>query len=123
MESSSRFPWLNIQTDGKPRQRHARLVLDVISALRSSGIKNINASHARDGGYNKRLPLCFKKHRYDIAFLDNSGELILIEVMRTYQTASPLPGGEGIIAPEAPIPPRLPEEVAGLSDGKGGEHG
>ena len=123
MLSSCRFPWLNIETDGKPRQRHARLVLDVIGALRASGITDINASHAKDGGYNKRLPLCFKGHRYDIAFLDNSGELILIEVMRTYQTASPLPAGEGIIAPEAPIPQRPPEECAGLSDGKGGKDG
>ena len=123
MESSSRFPWLNIHTDGKPRRHHARLVLAVISGLRSIGFTNINASHAKDGGYNKRLPLCFKGHRYDIAFLDNSGELILIEVMRTYQTASPLPEGEGIIAPEAPISQRTPEERAGLSDGKGGKNG
>lgn len=85
MKSSSRFPWLNIHTDGKHKERHARLVLDVISALYASGITDINASHARDGGFNRRLPLCFKGRRYDISFLDRHNELIMIEVMRTYQ--------------------------------------
>jgi len=83
---SSRFPWLNIETDGARKARHARLILDVISALHTIGISRINASHVRDGGLDHSLPLCYRGRRYDISYLDDTGELIMVEIMRTYCT-------------------------------------
>ena len=84
MKPSSFFPLVKIKTDGKHKEYHADLVLHAVIALRNFGIKDINASHVTDGGLKHRLPLCYKGHRYDVSFLDAHGELIMIEVMRTY---------------------------------------
>ena len=85
MKPSSSFPFLNIKTDGKHKEYHAQLILHAINALRKSGVKNINASHVKDGGLNHRLPLCYKGHRYDLSFMDKHNEIIMIEIMRTYK--------------------------------------
>ena len=87
MKPSSLFPLINIKTDGKHKEYHAQLILHAIQALRNFGAKDINASHVKDGGLNQQLPLCYKGRRYDVSFLDKNGELIMIEIMRTYAIA------------------------------------
>ena len=85
MLPSSRFPFLSVASDGKQRDRHSRLVLFVFGALRAAGCKNINLCHVAEGGLDGDLPLVKSGKWYDIAFLDEDGEVVLIEVMRTYQ--------------------------------------
>lgn len=86
MKPSARFPWLSIHTDGRRKSYHAALILKAITALRAEGVTQINASHVRDGGFNKRIPLCYDGRRYDIAFIDDKDQIVMIEIMRTYRS-------------------------------------
>lgn len=85
MLPSSRFPFLSIAGDGASRDHHSRLVLFLFGALRAAGVKDVNMDHVFEGGLNGRLPMIYKGKYYDIAFLDEKGEVVLIEVMRTYR--------------------------------------
>lgn len=52
--------------------------------MRAGGIKKINAHHVDDAGFDKSLPLTKNKKQYDISYVNERGEIILIEIMRTY---------------------------------------
>lgn len=41
--------------------------------------------HVKEGGLNGKIPMIHKGKCYDISFLDENGEVIMIEIMRTYR--------------------------------------
>lgn len=92
MLPSSRFPFLSVAGDGPAKDTHSRLVLLVYGALRAAGIRNLNLAHVQEGGLNGRIPLVYRGKWYDIAFLDLNGEIVLIEIMRTYQKVGDVEG-------------------------------
>ena len=85
MLPSSRFPFLSVATDGRRKDKHSRLVQQFFNLLRCAGVKRINLAHVQEGGLDGRLPLVKAGKVYDIAYVDEEGEIILLEIMRTYQ--------------------------------------
>lgn len=85
MLPSSRFPFLSVESDGRRKDRHSQLVLFVFGLLRAAGVGNINIAHVVEGGLNGRVPLVWQGKTWDLAFLDESGEVVLVEIMRTYR--------------------------------------
>lgn len=81
---SSFLPLLSVNTDGKAKDRHNREVSFVLRALQKAGIKTYSLHHIRDGGVEKSLPLMKAGKWYDISYVSGDGEIILVEVMRTY---------------------------------------
>ena len=92
MLPSSRFPFLSVATDGKRKDKHSRLVQRFFNLLRCAGVRQINLAHVQEGGLDRRLSLVKAGKVYDLAFVDEEGEVILLEVMRTYQEVK---DGEG----------------------------
>jgi hypothetical protein len=82
---SSRFPFLSVETDGRRKDKHSRLVQRFFNLLRCAGVQHLNLAHVQEGGLDGRLPLVKAGKIYDIAFVDEEGEIILLEIMRTYQ--------------------------------------
>ncbi|MDO9357147.1 MAG: hypothetical protein Q7T55_25840 [Solirubrobacteraceae bacterium] len=85
MLPSSRFPFLSVASDGKQRDKHSRLVLFVFGALRAAGCKDLNIHHVAEGGLDGDLPLVKAGKWYDLAFVDEDDEVVLVEIMRTYR--------------------------------------
>lgn len=81
---SSFLPFLSVETDGAAKDRHNRELSFVLRALRDAGIKTYNLHHIKDGGVDKSLPLMKDDKWYDLSYVSWDGEIILIEVMRTY---------------------------------------
>jgi hypothetical protein len=81
---SSTLSFLSIATDGRCKDEHNRIVLYWISLLRAGGYTRINANHVDEVGLDRSLPLSKNRKQYDISYVDEHGEVILIEIMRSY---------------------------------------
>ena len=82
MLPSSKFPFLNVHTDGKRKDRHNTEVLIIARLLQASGVKEYCLHHIDDAGMNHALPLSLDGKWYDISYVAPDGELFLVEVMR-----------------------------------------
>lgn len=82
------IPFLSVETDGKAKERHNRELSFVLKALINAGIQTYNLHHINDAGLESSLPLMKDDKWYDLSYVSWDGEIILIEVMRTYHKFS-----------------------------------
>lgn len=94
MLPSSTLPFINIETDGKAKDRHNREILFFSRLLQAAGTKKICLHHVNDAGMAYDLPLTVGKKWYDIAYVAPDGEIFLVEIMRIRQIYDPKKSAE-----------------------------
>ena len=82
MLPSASLPFLNVNTDGRRKDRHNREILFLLRLLLEAGEKDYCLHHVDDAGMNRELPLMLDGRWYDISYVAPDGEIFLIEVMR-----------------------------------------
>ena len=95
MLPSPNLPFLNVDTDGRRKNRHNQEILTLVRLLRTSGVKDYCMHHINDGGMVKTLPLTLGGKWYDIAYVAPDGEIFLIEVMRLKHARGPARCADG----------------------------
>lgn len=83
MLPSAKLPFVNVQTDGKAKNRHNKEILFLSHLLQKAGVKRLCLHHVTDAGMDKSLPLTYQGKWYDVAYVSSDGEVFMIEIMRT----------------------------------------
>ena len=89
MLPSSTLGFLNVNTDGRRKDRHNREILFLLRLLRQAGLRDIGAHHVDDAGLNKDLPLTLAGKWYDIVYVAPDGEVFMLELMRVGTARGP----------------------------------
>jgi hypothetical protein len=79
---SASMGFINIESDGKHKNRHNEELLFLLKLLQQAGCKYFLTHHVKDGGMTKSLPLMLDHKWYDLSYVSSDGEIFLIEIMR-----------------------------------------
>lgn len=74
------FPAVLIPCGARDRREHNRAVLKVLTAIFEMVSKQVNYHHVQCSIPHSPLPLKHNGHIYDIAYVDDEGNLILVEI-------------------------------------------
>lgn len=95
---SALFPFLEVRTDGRAKQRHNEEVLRVLGLLKRDGVQSYTLHHIRDAGLSSDLPIALGGKYYDIGYKSRDGEVFLVEIMRvTHRGKSNINGKNHVI--------------------------